>query len=42
MTSPSSGPRRPVVVLSRGPLAEGMGKMVSTVFGGALQPKGGA
>jgi hypothetical protein len=41
-TCPSSTPRRPAVALSRGPPAEGMGKIVSTVFGGALQPEGGA
>jgi hypothetical protein len=41
MMSPSSTPRRPAVALSRGPLAEGMGRTVSTILGGALQPEGG-
>jgi hypothetical protein len=42
MTSPSSAPRRLAVALSRGPSTEGMDKTVSTVFSGALKPKGGA
>jgi hypothetical protein len=41
-TSPSSTPRWPTVALCEGPPAEGVGKTLSTVFGGALQPEGGA
>jgi hypothetical protein len=39
---PSSSSRWPVVVLSGGSSIEVMGKMVSSIFGGAQQPEGGA
>jgi hypothetical protein len=42
MTSPSSAPQCPAVALFGGPLVEGMGKMVSTIFGTTLQPERGA